>query len=121
MKVTELTLPYPPSVNSYWRSARIGKGVKVYISDKGQQFRTAVHIAVLQARANKKMAGRLAVDVQLHPADKRKRDIDNCLKSLLDALAHAGVYLDDSQIDRLTVTRKENVKGGKCLVVIGEA
>lgn len=118
--MTELSLPYPPSVNRYWRSARMGRSVNVYISEQGQQFRTAVHVAVLQARANKKLAGRLAVSVELYPADKRKRDIDNCLKSLLDALAHSGVYLDDSQIDQLTVIRKENTKGGKCLVKIGE-
>lgn len=119
--MTELTLPFPPTVNTYWRSKRAGKsGITVYISDKGKAFRRDVHILVLQARANKKLSGRLTVDVELYPTDKRARDIDNCLKSLLDALAHAGVYLDDKQIDRLVVTRKEQVKGGMCRVTIGE-
>lgn len=118
--MTELTLPFPPTVNTYWRSARAGRGITVYISDKGKAFRRDVHICVLQARANKKLSGRLSVEVELYPTDKRARDIDNCLKSLLDALTHAGVYLDDEQIDRLVVTRKEQVKGGMCRVMIGE-
>ncbi|WNO60428.1 RusA family crossover junction endodeoxyribonuclease [Rheinheimera sp. MMS21-TC3] len=115
-----LALPYPPTINSYWRSARVGKGVKVYISDKGQQFRVDTMVAVLRAKANKKLTTRLSVEVHLHAADKRKRDIDNVLKSLLDALGHAGVYIDDSQIDQLTVLRKGNVKGGQCQVFITE-
>lgn len=115
-----LALPYPPTINSYWRSARVGKGVKVYISDKGQQFRVDTMVAVLRAKANKKLTTRLSVEVHLHAADKRKRDIDNVLKSLLDALGHAGVYIDDSQIDKLTVLRKGNVKGGQCQVFITE-
>lgn len=130
-----LTLPLPPSMNSYWRSAttkprqfcsRMRGGQKtmspitVYISDKGQRFRTDVIAAVLQARANKKLTGRLQVDLVIHPADKRVQDIDNRIKATLDALTHAGVYADDSQIDRLIVCRGDIVKGGQCQVLITE-
>lgn len=131
----ELTLPYPPTVNSYWRTSvnkpkriaslcdSIGKKrpqINVFISEKGQQFRTNVMEAVLIARAAKRLSGRLQLDVVLHPADARVRDIDNCLKALLDSLSHAGVYVDDSQIDRLIVCRGEIIKGGQCRVLISE-
>jgi len=131
----ELTLPLPPTINSYWRSAttkprqfgcRMRSAQKpmspitVYISDKGQRFRTDVISAVLQARANKKLTGRLQVDLVINPADKRVQDIDNRIKATLDALTHAGVYADDSQIDRLIVCRGEIVKGGQCQVLITE-
>lgn len=131
----ELTLPLPPSMNSYWRSAttkpkQFGSRMRlaqkpmspitVYISDKGQKFRTEVIAAVLQARANKKLTGRLQVDLVIHPADRRVQDIDNRIKATLDALTHAGVYADDSQIDRLIVCRGEIIKGGQCRVLITE-
>ncbi len=130
-----LILPLPPSMNSYWRSAttkvkrpaQFGRLMKtarspitVYISEKGQRFRTDVIAAVLQARANKKLTGRLQVDLIIHPADRRVQDIDNRIKATLDALTHAGVYADDSQIDRLIVCRGEIIKGGQCQVLITE-
>lgn len=37
--------------------------------------------------------------------DNRRRDAVNLLKAPLDALAHAGVYEDDSQIVELSIRR----------------
>ena len=54
---------------------------------------------------------RLIVTIEAYPPDKRKRDLDNILKSLLDALQHAGMYPDDSQIDVLSIARKTTFKG----------
>ena len=60
--------------------------------------------------------GRLRVEIEVYPPDRRKRDIDNVCKATLDALAKAGVYQDDSQIDVLLITRMGIVSGG-CLEV----
>ena len=49
---------------------------------------------------------RLEINVHLHAPDKRLRDIDNVLKPLLDALVHAGLFNDDSQVDLITIDRK---------------
>lgn len=46
------------------------------------------------------------------PPDRRRRDLDNILKCTQDSLAHAGVYKDDSQIDLLTVRRRDLAPGG---------
>jgi hypothetical protein len=58
------------------------------------------------------LTGRLAVTVDVHPPDRRRRDLDNALKALLDALEHGGAYRDDAQIDDLRVRRGVCVPGG---------
>jgi crossover junction endodeoxyribonuclease RusA len=52
------------------------------------------------------------------PPDRRRRDLDNIQKPVLDALEHVGVYEDDSQIDLLITRRREVVPGGQLLVEV---
>jgi crossover junction endodeoxyribonuclease RusA len=113
MQHTQLILPWPPSVNNYWMSS----GNMRYISKRGRVFRQAVaeECATQGVRA---LEGRLAVHVALFPPDKRKRDVDNVLKALLDACEHAGCYESDSQIDELHVVRQEIRIGGGCTILI---
>ncbi len=62
--------------------------------------------------------GRMAVSIEVFPPDRRKRDVDNLLKSLVDALQHAGVFPDDSQIIWLLVYRAAVIRGGRVVVTI---
>jgi len=110
-----LELPYPPSVNHYWRRV----GARTLISREGRRFRERV-CARLASRTARPMSGRVAVHVTAHPPDRRRRDLDNAMKALLDALAHGGIYEDDGQIDRLEIERGERVPGGKVVVRITE-
>ena len=96
-----LTLPWPPSTNTYWRHV----GTKVLISAEGRAYRKAVADQVLIQRGAKRLAGRLHVDIIAHVPDKRRRDLDNLFKSVLDSMTHAGVWLDDEQIDSLAIRR----------------
>jgi crossover junction endodeoxyribonuclease RusA len=112
-------LPMPPTVNTYWRSLGTGKGrVRVIISEAGRKYRAAVATHVLLSGANRQLRERLEVAVVLHPPDRRVRDLDNYHKALLDALTGAGVWCDDSQIDRLSIERGEIWPGGGVRVTV---
>lgn len=106
-------LPYPPSVNHYWRKFRN----RMVISDAGKGYRHNVWGLVKESGAEK-LAGPLEVAITLTMPDKRKRDIDNISKALLDALQHAGAYDDDNQIDKLTIERGDVEPPGAALVFI---
>lgn len=106
-----ITLPWPPSVNHYWQRNRNGS---VRVSAAGVAFR----LQVMSLYNGPAMTGRLAVVVDLYPPDKRRRDVDNSMKAALDALAHAGVYEDDSQIDDLHIRRRDVVPPGRVVVQI---
>ena len=108
-----IELPYPPSINHYWR--RVGN--RTLISKEGRRFRKRV-LAILSVRKHEPMTGSLAVRVVAHPPDRRRRDLDNIVKALLDALEHGGIYQDDSQIDRLAIERASVVPGGSVIVGI---
>lgn len=112
-KPLSIVLPWPPSVNSYWRTVN----GRTMISKKGRIYKQASARAVLACQANRFLAGRLRVRLTAYPPDRRRRDIDNLAKSVLDSMQSAGVYLDDSQIDELVITRAEVEKGG---VIVAE-
>lgn len=110
----ELVLPWAPSVNEYWHHDRKGH---TYISKPGKAFREAVGWEC-RAKRIKRQDGRLSLTVRACPPDRRRRDLDNILKALADALQHGGAYEDDSQIDDLRIYRGPLLKGGALHVQI---
>lgn len=110
-----LTLPLPPTVNHYY----CRQGNRTFIGSKGLKFRKQVAEIVAEA-GHKPLQGRLSLFAAIFPANRIKQDLDNRSKALQDALTHAGVWLDDEQIDQLTLVRREVVKGGMVKVVITE-
>lgn len=96
-----LTLPWPPTANTYYRNLP----GKTLISEKGRAYRAAVAQQVLVQRGARRLSGRLAVAIVAHVPDRRRRDLDNLFKGVLDSLTHAGVWLDDEQIDCLSIER----------------
>jgi crossover junction endodeoxyribonuclease RusA len=109
----EVELPFPPSVNHYYRRV----GPRTLISREGRRFREKV-TSVLAALGLRRMTGPLEVHVEVYPPDRRRRDIDNVQKALLDALEHGGAYRDDSQIVKLAIEKRDPVPGGRTIVRI---
>lgn len=103
----EIVLPFPPSLNRYWRSVN----GRVLISKEGREFREHVTLMAAGQKWPKFGQDRIAVHIEAWMPDKRRRDLDNLTKATLDALTHAGVWADDSQIDDLRITRAPLVGG----------
>lgn len=96
-----LRLPYPPTVNTYWRTFQN----RMLISKEGRAYREAV----IAQCSDYKLDGRLRVEIEATMPDRRRRDIDNLPKAVLDALTHAQVWNDDNQIDDLRIYRTGEV------------
>lgn len=109
----ELEMPFPPSVNVCWRAV----GGRSILSARGRVFRRDAIRACGDAAG---IAGPVTVKIYLYPPDRRRRDVDNYAKAILDALVHAGVLEDDSQIDRLVMMRMPPEAGGRAVVRIYE-
>lgn len=113
-----LALPWPPTVNTYWRHVVMGRSARVLLSREGRAYRDQVADAVLKQGPRPTLAGPLQVVLLAYPPDRRTRDLDNITKGILDGLTHALVYLDDSQIDDLRIVRRAVEKPGRVVVHI---
>lgn len=111
-----LELPYPPSNNHYWKHTRNGRH---YITDKGKAYQSAVFVACLGYLPFKKP---VSIKVQAWLPDKRKRDLDNLWKVLLDSLVNAQIVADDCWqfVPKQSIEAMGVEKGGKLVVRIRE-
>ena len=108
----ELELPWPPSVNHYYRHV----GPRVLISRDGRKYRELV-TALVNRNGFRPFQGRISLHAEFYPPDRRRRDLDNVGgKVLLDTLQAAGLFKDDSQIKRILLEMHEPVEGGLCYV-----
>jgi crossover junction endodeoxyribonuclease RusA len=101
--ILKVDLPWPPTANTYWRR----NGSRYFISTKGQAYRKAVRKICIDSGAFQYFneADRIKLSIDAWPPDKRRRDLDNLFKSVLDSLQDACVFPDDNQIDSLSITR----------------
>ena len=107
-----LNLPWPPTVNHYWKLKSNGGR---YISAAGVKFRAEVKAA---AHGLHNLAGKVEICIRANPPDKRRRDIDNICKALFDALQHANLIGDDFNVEAFSVRRLPVVEGGRVTVTI---
>lgn len=101
MSFISISLPWPPTANTYWRR----NGGRYFISKRGQDYRNLVAKACYEFVGIFDATDRLRLKIKAYPPDRRKRDLDNLFKSVLDSIQAAGIYIDDYQIDKLSIER----------------
>ena len=84
-----ITLPFPPSVNTYWRTVN----GRTMLSAKAREYQNACAAAMIGMRG---VTGKVFVMIELFPPDDRERDSDNYNKGLFDALVKSGAIESDS-------------------------
>lgn len=87
----------PLSVNAMY-------GGRKYLTSKGKAIREAIAWEARMQWKGKELGGELAVRAVVYFPDRKRRDIDNILKCLLDSLTGIA-WVDDSQIVSLTLER----------------
>ena len=107
-------LPYPPTINNYYA---VVNGRKI-LSSRGRTFKSDAIIELFKQGAEKGLEGPYSIWIQVFPPDRRKRDIDNLVKPVLDSLTEFGMISDDSQVTDLRVTKYDRMKGGGIKVLV---
>lgn len=97
--VAVIRLPgLPPTVNHSYRTRPHGPGLYMTADCKGW-IRDVVPLILLGYRKQAPLSGKVAILTVFSVKDRKRWDLDNRKKALWDSLTHAGVWLDDSQVD----------------------
>ena len=118
IKRVGMQLPFPPSVNNYWRKSQRG----MYLTKRATDFKLMT-IEVVGHRTEPIFEDEdLRIEMYLCPPDARIRDLDNFAgKAIFDALMGAKVFRDDSQIRQIESAFIEpNGVKGYCDIVLEE-
>ena len=110
----EICLPYPPSVNHYWKHTRQGKH---YISKAGREFK---RIATEVCSQFDPFESAVEIKMEIYFPDNRPRDLDNLPKGIFDSLVGAGLIKDDNRkiIRKYSIEEKGVVSKGKSIIRI---
>lgn len=109
-----LSLPFPPSANRLWRAVR-GRQIK---SAEYRAWLLEAQAAITAACIGGSMPGQYHMQIFATRPDLRARDIDNLIKPLGDAIAAAGLVLNDSKAASVYAawTPSKPLKGGAITV-----
>lgn len=119
MMEAKLLLPFPPTLNNYYKCNRRSGGKR--ISAEGLDYRIKLHNAVRDNDWDFGLTERLHVTLVINMPDNKTRDLDNYKKALFDACTESGVWKDDEQIDRDFTFRGDVIPGGSIEMIIQTA
>jgi Holliday junction resolvase RusA-like endonuclease len=99
-----LLVPKPPSANNLFTNAETGRSYGRHKSVNYREWlRTAGWAVKMQAPPYFVHPGlRVLIEIDV----PRQRDLDNCIKALLDLMVYVHVFADDSLVDDLHIIRR---------------
>ena len=106
----------PTSVNASYRSFKN----HVYKSKTLKDFQKQVEVFFENNQGFEKLQGNLLIDIVFEIKGIRKRDIDNMLKSLLDAL-EGHLFENDNQIFQIKCRKMMNCNSNKTKIILCES
>ena len=104
MNSITVDLPFPPSANRIWRSNF--KAKKVHLEPEYEKWMTECCLLWLtqKPRPFQMVTGPFWARIVLVNPDKRRRDLDNRIKVLLDFAQKAGIVEDDSNTSAIDIS-----------------
>ena len=75
-------------------------------------------LCLYEQAVSKGREGPHSICISVRPPDKRKRDIDNLIKPLLDSLVEYGAISDDSEVIDLRIQKFNPIKAGSVEILI---
>lgn len=107
----EFVIPYPPSIN---RTYKIGKG-RFFSSDMSKKYKFNVLTKIRNYIAHGKFNGFeesdiLEITFYQYPCTNHRRDIDAGIKIMLDSLQISGIFKNDYQIKKLSISIMNKVE-----------
>lgn len=109
-----LTLPYPPSANRYWRKTKTGR---VYVSPEAESYKNEVFFRTVKKRLHP-FNGNVVLSMTFYRPQK-SGDLSNRIKVLEDALQGIA-YNDDKQVVELHAYRNDDKHDPRVEVTITE-
>ena len=111
----EFTMPYPPSVNGMWRVFRN----RSILSKRGREYRIkAIEAIEALGLGGELIDSKLTFSMIINPPTLRKYDVDNFTKAVFDSLTHAKFWVDDEQVQMLTIEKGIKTAGGNVTIKI---
>ena len=119
MEKYTIEMPFPPTDNHYRQPVKMGKFIRLILSSKAREYSENTP-PIIWEKGRAILKGRIKLTLYHTMPCNRKRDLDNFLKGVQDAITKAKVYEDDSQIDILTVVRCGVLPPGNVIAEIEE-
>lgn len=110
-KIYAYHLPFPPSTNRLWRIA----GKRMYRSKRYLEWLGECALA-LELENRPEIDYPFNIEIVVGRPDRRRRDLDNLAKPILDCLQHCMIIKDDCHNQQMSLMWSNEIEGCKVTI-----